>query len=103
MRSILGIYLRPDMTQVVNVVYKNNKGVEVVSWEEMIPCLEQLKGLKVEELGDFFHEIISRFKLKIPDIYVALPDEFLLIDCGEKKIDPDVNWNDQVNPGWGNF
>ena len=101
MRSILGIYLRPDMTQVVNVVYKNNKGVEVVSREEMIPCLEQLKGLKVEELGDFFCEIVSRFKIKTPDIYIALPDELLFIDCGEKKIDPDVNWNDQVNPWVG--
>lgn len=95
---MIGIYLRPDGSQVVIGEVKKKKGLEVFDSEVMEPVLSYVISGETEQLTDFFLRICKLFRIKRKEVYLVLPDELVLMDCQERDIvDPD-KWEDTIIP-----
>lgn len=84
MLVLIGIYMHPDGTQIIQAKLKKNKIMEVSLAQCIEPYLQSLKDYDVNFLKEMFENIKSLTKTFYEEFYIVLPDTmFLSIDCAD--------------------
>ena len=86
MEILIGIYMRPDRTQVIQGILKRNKTIEIVFAEEIDPYLNAFESGDVGRLQDMFLDIKDLVPTFAEEVFIALPDYvFVSADCYTRK------------------
>ncbi|MEN6623286.1 MAG: hypothetical protein ABFD50_17290 [Smithella sp.] len=84
---MIGIYLSPDETQIVQAKYKNKK-LKVELCAVLEPYLDSLKKCDVNFLIALFQRLQQSINVFYEEFYIVLPDStFLLLDCYDARSD----------------
>lgn len=79
---MIGVYMRPDRTQIIKAAKKKNKNLQISMTETMFSYLDAIKQNDVEKLTEMFLEIKAITPTFSEEIYLVLPDTmFYAIDC----------------------
>lgn len=92
---MIGIFLRPDGTQLVKTVRRKNM-LQVTMAEYLPPYLEYLQKKDARFLVNLFREVNQVASGLYDEIYIVLPDgEFDFFDCGDfSEVDVAGNWEE---------
>lgn len=79
---MIGIYMRPDRTQVIKGEIKKNKNLDIILTQNLSAYTDALAHEDVERLTDMFWEIKEMTATFTEEIYLVLPDyQFFSVDC----------------------
>ena len=95
---MIGVYLRPDMTQMIRGRLRKNNAFELQehksipqSYLEVFNSSEVSRQELIEELAFFFDDIESMMNTRSEEIYLVLPDYlFSMCDCFIYENDADL-------------
>jgi hypothetical protein len=79
---LIGIYMRPDRTQVIKGEIKKNKSLDVILTRNLSAYTDALEHEDVDQLTEMFLEIKEMTSTFAEEIYLVLSDyQFVSVDC----------------------